>query len=87
MIQIGFDPVARAIQQPPRLFRRRQRALGVGGVGMHRGLIEELRGPKPVQIGQVGGHVDAFRGGEEAAEHGVTLGICALHRVARVTAS
>ena len=80
VIQIGFYPISRAVQQPPQLLRRRQRALGVGGVRVHGGLIEELRGAKPVQIGHEGGHVDAFRGGEEAAEHDASVGIGALHR-------
>ena len=75
-----LGPVARAIQQAPQLLRSRQRPLRVGGVRMHGRLVEELCGAIPVKSGDEGGHVDAFRGGEEAAEQDACVGICAFHR-------
>ena len=75
-----LGPVARAIQQAPQLLRSRQRPLRVGSVRMHGRLVEELCGAIPVKSGDEGGHVDAFRGGEEAAEQDACVGICAFHR-------
>ena len=81
VIQIGLDPSPARSSRLLQLLRPRQGALGVGGVRVHGGLVEELRGAMPVKIGNEGGHVDAVRRREEASEQDVSVGICALHRI------